>query len=193
MCGSMVDIQTPTAEIRQRKHQEEEERNHSCKNRISASVTQAGHNNTRMWTDAQRDDRLPNIGGHSGQRRKVWLTPTTRVPCSNAAKTRNQLKLAGVPKTNEQISAASGPKFTILWGHVKEILLLDRFFPIVDMCLSCEDIARQSCPMVRRWRILAIFAYCIFSEAHADMHLKFALRPHRVWKYGIHPICDGWD
>jgi len=44
----------------------------------------------------------------------VWLTPTTRVSCSNAAKTRNPLKLAGVPQTNETISAASGPKFTIL-------------------------------------------------------------------------------
>ena len=54
-----------------------------------------------MWADAQRDDRPV-------QRRKVWLTPTTRVPCSNATKTRNPLKLA------ESISAASGPKFTIL-------------------------------------------------------------------------------
>jgi len=26
------------------------------------------------------------------------------------------LKLAGVPQTPEPISAASGPKFTILWG-----------------------------------------------------------------------------
>jgi len=57
----------------------------------------------------------------SVQRRKVWLTPTTRVLCSNAAKTRNQLKFAGVPQTNETISAASGPKFTILWGHAGDI------------------------------------------------------------------------
>jgi len=58
----------------------------------------------------------------------VWLTPTTRVPCSNAAKTRNPLKLAGVPQTNEPILSASRPKFTILWGHLEEILLLSRFF-----------------------------------------------------------------
>jgi len=24
----------------------------------------------------------------------------------------------------------------------------------------------------------------------SDLHPKFALRPHHVWKYGIHPICD---
>ena len=62
------------------------------------------------------------------QRRKVWLTPTTRVPCSNAAKTRNQLKFGGVPQTNETISAVSGPKFTILWGNLEDILLLNNFF-----------------------------------------------------------------
>ena len=36
------------------------------------------------------------------------------MPCSNAAKTPNPLKFAGVPQTNERISAASGLKFTIL-------------------------------------------------------------------------------
>jgi len=51
----------------------------------------------------------------------VWLTPTTRVPCSYAAKTRNPLKLVGVPQANETISAASRPKFTILWGHLGDI------------------------------------------------------------------------
>jgi len=50
---------------------------------------------------------LPNISGVSVQHRKVWLTPTTRVPCSNAAKTRSPLKFAAVPRTRQQISAAS--------------------------------------------------------------------------------------
>ena len=72
---------------------------------------------------------LPNIGGAlSVQRRKVWLTPTTRVPCSNAAKTRNPLKFAGVPQTDQQISAVSRLKFTILPGHVEEVLLFNKFF-----------------------------------------------------------------
>jgi len=57
---------------------------------------------------------LPNIGGALCQRRKVWLTPNTGGLCSNAAKMRNPLKFAGVPQTTGPISAASGPKFTIL-------------------------------------------------------------------------------
>jgi len=38
------------------------------------------------------------------------------------------LKFAGVPQTNETISATSRPKFTILCEHVEEILLLNKFF-----------------------------------------------------------------
>ena len=121
---------------------------------------------------------LPNIGS------AFCLTPQSLadahyyMPCSNTAKTRNQLKFAGVPQTPEPISAASGPKFTILWGHVEDILLLNRFFPIVDMCLSCEDRDRQSCVMVPRWRFLATFLRPVFSASRvqhvSDLHLKFA-------------------
>ena len=74
---------------------------------------------------------LPNIGGALCSTRKVWLTPNTGVPCSNAAKTRNPFKFAVVPQTTGPISAASGPKFTILWEHVEEILLLKFFFRLL--------------------------------------------------------------
>jgi len=100
----------------------------------------------------------------SVQLRKDWLTPTTWLPCSNAAKTRKPLKLAGVPQTTGLISTAGRPKFTILWGHLEEILQLNRLFPIFDTCLSCEDISWQTCTMECRWRF---FASCIFSEPHA--------------------------
>jgi len=57
-----------------------------------------------------------------------------------------------------------GRSYTILSGHLEEVLLLNKFFPIVDMCLSCEDIARHTCTMVRRWRLWRFFASCISSE-----------------------------
>jgi len=81
-----------------------------------------------MWANAQRDGRPAEYRRRPQFNAAVWLTPTTRMPCSNAAKTPNPLKFAGVPQTNEKISAASGPKFTILWGHVEETLLLNKFF-----------------------------------------------------------------
>ena len=58
------------------------------------------------------------------------------------------------------------------------------FFPIVDMCLSCEDIAWQSFVMVPRWRLLGNFLSPAFPASCAqhvsDLHSKFALRPHHV-------------
>jgi len=96
---------------------------------------------------------LPNIDGALCSTPES-LADSTRVPCSNNAKTRKPLKFDGVPQTNETISSASGPKFTRLCGQVEEILLLKNFFPIVDKCLSCEDSGRQSCATVRRWRLI---------------------------------------
>jgi len=125
---------------------------------------------------------LPNIGV---QQCKVSLVLTTTVPCSNAAKMKNPLKFAGVPQTNETISATSRPKFTILRGHIRNVSLFNKFFfPIVDTCLICEDIARQSCAMVPRWRIFGRVQHV------SNPCLKFALRPHHVWKYGRHSICQ---
>ena len=100
---------------------------------------------------------LPNIGDALYSMPQSLADAHCYMPCSNASKTQNQLKFCWVPQTNETISAASGPKFTILCGHEAEILLLNKFFfPIVDTCLSCEDIARQSCGMVPRWRLFCV-------------------------------------
>jgi len=133
-----------------------------------------------MWVNAQRDGSPAEYRWRPLFNAAVWLTPTTTVPCSNAAKTRNPLKLPGVPQTNETISAANGPKFTILCGHVGEILLLNKFFfPIVDTCLSCEDIARQSCEMVPRWRFLPTFCVLYLQRAACSTFHTCILNSHQ--------------
>ena len=65
-------------------------------------------NKLEMWANAQRD-------GCPAEHRwrplfKVWLTPTTTCRGQNA----KPVEIWWVPQTNEAISAASGPKFTIL-------------------------------------------------------------------------------
>ena len=71
---------------------------------------------------------LPNISGALCSPPQSLADAHYLLPCSNAAKTRDPLKVAGVPQTPETISAASGPKFTILWGRMEDILLLNKFF-----------------------------------------------------------------
>ena len=71
---------------------------------------------------------LPNIGGAVCSTPQSLADAYYYMPCSNAAKTRKPLKVARVPQTPETMSAASGSKFTILWRHVEDILLLNKFF-----------------------------------------------------------------
>jgi len=89
---------------------------------------------TRMWANAQRDGRPAEYRWRPLFNAAVWLPPTAGVLCSNAAKMRNPLKFIGVPQTNEPISAASGPKFTIFWGHVGEVLLTLLFNKFLSDC-----------------------------------------------------------
>jgi len=62
MCGSMVDIQSTAAEIRRGKKEELE-----------------------IWANAQRDGRPAEYTWRPLFNAAVWLTPTGRVACSNAA------------------------------------------------------------------------------------------------------------
>ena len=133
---------------------------------------------------------LPNIGG------ALYSTPQSLadahyyMPCSNATKTRNQLKLAGCPKLTKRSRPLVWLKFTILRRHLEDILLLNKFFfPIVDTCLSCEDIARQICAMVPRWRFFGDFLRPVFSASrvqHAsDLHLLICTKATpcvQVWQ-----------
>ena len=103
---------------------------------------------TRMWANAQRDGRPAEYRWRPMfNAAKFGWRPLLECRASNCAKTRNPLKLAGVPQTTGPISAASRPKLTILWGRLEEILLLNKFF----FQLS----------------IRALLASCIFSEPRA--------------------------
>ena len=81
-----------------------------------------------MWANAQRDGRPAEQRWRPLFNAAKFADAHYEMPCSNAAKTRNPWKFAGVPQTTGSISAASGPKYTILWVHLEDILLLHKFF-----------------------------------------------------------------
>jgi len=93
---------------------------------------------------------------------------------------------------NRQKIAISAPwhNFVGLYHHIIGTCVGDtavqQFFPIVDACLSCEDMARQSCAMVRRSRIFGDFCVLHFSASRvhhiSDLLSKFALGPHHVYR-----------
>jgi len=115
-----------------------------------------------MWANAQCDGRPAEYRWRLlFNAAKFGSRPLLECGAVTLPRRETPLKFAGVPQTRQQISAICRPKFTILPGHVEEVLLFNMFFPIVDTGLSSEDIARQSCAMVPKWRF---FAYCISNE-----------------------------
>jgi len=149
---------------------------------------------TRVW--AQRDGRSaehwwrPLFNAAKFGWRPILecrtLTLPRRETCWN---------LQGCPKLvnrSQQLVSRSLPYCGDMWNRY---CCLTSFFSIVDTCLSCDDTARQICAMVPRWRFFGNFLRPAFPASRlqhvSDLHPKFALRPHHVWKYGIHRICDG--
>jgi len=99
-----------------------------------------------------------------------------------------------ITKWSQPLAGRSSPYYEDMW---RRYCCLTCFFLIENTCLSCEDIARQSCGMVPRWRLFWRFLRAVFSASRtqhvSDLHCKFTLRPHHVWKYDRHLISDRWD
>jgi len=69
-----------------------------------------------------------------------------------------------VPQTTGSISAASGPKFTILWGHVEDMLLLQIFFRLSICALVAKILPTKLWDGAQMAIFGDIFACCVFSE-----------------------------
>jgi len=143
---------------------------------------------------------LPNIGGalcSTPQSLADAQRPLLDYRAVTLPRRETRWNLQGCPKLtkgSQPIVGQSSPYCKDMW---RRYCCLTSFFRIVDMCLSCEDIARRSCAMVPIWRFLATFLHPVFAASRvqqvSDLHSKFALRPRHVWKYGRHPISDRRD
>jgi len=69
--------------------------------------------------------------------------------------------------------------------------VLNKFFPIVDTCLSGGRYSPTKLYDAAEMAILATFFRPVFAASRVQrMHSKFVLRPHHVPNYGKHPISD---
>ena len=100
----------------------------------------------------------------------------------------------GAPISPTDLSRGWTEVHYIVGGHLEEILLFNRFFPTVDICLSREDNSSIKLCDGAQMSLFASFLRPVFAASRvqriSDMHSKFALRPDDVSKYGRHPICD---
>jgi len=151
-----------------------------------------------MWANAQRDGRpaehkwRPLFNAAKFGWRSLLDCRAVTLP-----RRESRWNLQGCPKLINRSQPLVGQSLPYCEDMWRTYCYLTNFFPIVDTCLSCQDIARQICAMMHRWQFLATILRPVFSASRvqqvSDLRLKFALRPHHVWKCGRHPICGGWD
>jgi len=142
---------------------------------------------TRMWANAQRDV-------HPAKHRWRPLFDCHAATLPRRESRWNLLGCLKLANRSQPLVGRSSPYCEDIW---RTILLLNIFFSVVDTCLSCEDIAWQSCAMVPKWGAFGVFlgpAFPVSRVQHvSELHPKFAVCPHHLWKYGRHSISDVWD
>jgi len=151
-----------------------------------------------MWANAQRDGRPAEYRWRPlFNAAKFGWRPILACRAVTLSRRETRWNLQRCPKLanrSQPLAGWSSPYYEDTWRRYG---CLTCFFPIVDTCFSCEDIARQCSGKVPRWRPFGDFLRAVFSASCAqnvsDLHSKFTLRPHHMWKYGRHPISDRWD
>ena len=151
-----------------------------------------------MWANAQRDGRSAKYRWRPlFNAAKFGWRPLLECRAVTLQRRETRWNLQGFPKLANGSQLLVGRSSPYSEDMRERYCCLTSLFSIVDTCLSCEDIGRQTCVMVPRWRLFGDFLGPAFPASRAqhisDLHSKFALRPHHVSKYGRHPICDGWD
>ena len=125
-----------------------------------------------MWANTQRDGRPAEYRWRPlFNAAKFGWRPLLECRAVTLPRREMRWNVQGCPKLangSQPLVGRSSPYYEDVWRRYR---CLKDFFPIVDTCLSCEDTARQSYAMVRKWRF---FASCIFSEPRAA-HFRCAL------------------
>ena len=122
---------------------------------------------TTMWASVQRDGRPAEYRWRPlFNAAKFGWRPILECRAVTLPRRETCWNLQGCPKLANRSQPLVG-RSSPYWERVKEILLLNKFFPIVDTCLSCKDIARQICAVVPDGDFWRLFASCICSEPRA--------------------------
>jgi len=132
---------------------------------------------TRMWANAQRDGRPAEYRWRPlFDVAKFGWRPVIECRALTLPRRETRWNLLGYPKfanRSQPLLGRSSPYCEDVWGRY---CCLTSFFPIVDTCLSCEDIARTTklCDGAQ----MAFFASCISSEPHACTFQTGILNSH---------------
>jgi len=134
----------------------------------AACAGEQEHKELEMWANAQSDGRPAEYRWRPlFNAAKFGWRPIVECRAVTLPRRETCWNLQGCPKLTKRsqpLVGRSSAHCQDIWGDIA----VWHFFPIVDMCLSCEHIARRSCAMVPRRPIFGdFFLSCISSEPRA--------------------------
>jgi len=149
-----------------------------------------------MWANAQRDGRPAEHrwrplfdAAKFGWRSLLYCCAVMLPRC------KGRWNLEGCPKLVNQSQPLVGRSLPYCADMWRTCCCLTSFF---SDCRYVPSLQRYSLTKLCNGAQMAIFGdflrpVLLASRVQqvSDLHLKFALRPHHVWKYGRHPICGG--
>jgi len=148
-----------------------------------------------MWAIAQRDGRPAEYRWRPlFNATKFGWRPLLECPAVMLPRRETRWNLQGFPKlTNrsQPLVGRSSPYYQDMW---RRYCCLTSFF---SDCRYMPQFWRYSPTKLCDGAKMVIFLRPVFPASrvqhNSDLHSKFALGPHHVWKYGRHPICGRWD
>jgi len=150
---------------------------------------------TRMWANAQRDGRPAEYRWRPlFNAAKFGWRPLLDCSAVTLPRRETRWNLHGCSKLanrSQPIVGRSSPYYQDMWRRYR---CLTTFFRLSIHALAAKI---QPDKVLCDGAKMAIFLRPVIAASRvqhiSDMHSKFALRPHHVWKYGRHPISDRWD
>jgi len=148
-----------------------------------------------MWANAQRDRRpaeyrwrpLFNAAKFGGR-------PLLECPAGTLPRRETHWNLLGCPKLtkwSQPLVARSSPHCKNMWRRY--CCLTSFFFGLSTHAFVGRFSPTKLCDGAQMEIFLRHFCVLYFQRAACSMFQTCILNSHHLWKYGRHPICDGWD
>ena len=132
-----------------------------------------------MWAYSQRDGRSAEYRWRPlFNAAKFRWRPLIECHAVTLPRRETRWNLQGCPKLVNRSQLLVGRSLPYCEDVWRRHSCLTGFFPIVDMCLSCEDIAPQSCAMVPKCLIFGVFWVLHFQRAAYSTFQTCILNSH---------------
>jgi len=145
-----------------------------------------------MWANAQRDGRPAEYRWRPlfNAAKSGWR-PLLQCRAVKLSRRETRWNLQGCPKLpdrSQSLVARSSPYCEDVWTTC---CCLTSFFPSAEMPSLQRYSPTNLCDgeqMANFWRFFGPAFSASRAQHVSDLHSKFALGPHHVWKYGRHPM-----